>query len=213
MFLAISPSLPASLASQTVPASSFKGTDFQTWDELDAMTRLTSHLDVTWIARVRLSTNLPNPAHYVFGTFGILAPQRTWCLRRPTTTARIARRRELSGIDTFPCYRSRPYSREEGGPCPTGTVSEDGLTPLRDHHGFIGIVLSSITTSVLRTGRRQCLRVTKSTTCPNIKVGQGTEWRPVRIRCWGTLRLRSLLRARRQPGRNAPTYQYDRALD
>ena len=68
VFLAISPSLPASLASQTVPASPFPGTDFQSWDEVDAMTRLSSRLDVTWIARVSFNTDLPNPAHYVVGT-------------------------------------------------------------------------------------------------------------------------------------------------
>jgi len=68
MFLAISPSLPTSLASQTIPASSFKGTDFQSWDELDVLTRLSSRLDATWIARGRFSADLPNPAHYVFGT-------------------------------------------------------------------------------------------------------------------------------------------------
>ena len=60
--------MPLALAAQTQTATSFKGTDFQSWDELDAITRLTSHLDVTWIARVRLSADLPNPQHYVFGT-------------------------------------------------------------------------------------------------------------------------------------------------
>lgn len=44
------------------------GTDLQSWDELDVLTRLLPDLDVTWIARVRLSEELPNPAHYVFGT-------------------------------------------------------------------------------------------------------------------------------------------------
>jgi Protein of unknown function (DUF2490) len=54
-------------AGQTAPAN-LMGTDFQSWDELDAFTRLTPKLDVTWIARVRLSEELPNPAHLVFGT-------------------------------------------------------------------------------------------------------------------------------------------------
>jgi hypothetical protein len=45
-----------------------KATDFQSWNELDLLTRLHSNLDVTWIARVRLSEELPNPAHYVFGS-------------------------------------------------------------------------------------------------------------------------------------------------
>ena len=58
-------SLP--LAAQSSPAG-VRVTDFQSWDELDALTRLTPHLDVTWIARVRLSTELPNPTHYLFGT-------------------------------------------------------------------------------------------------------------------------------------------------
>ena len=58
-------SLP--LAAQAPPPGVL-GTDFQSWDELDALTRLSSNLDVTWIARARLSTELPNPAHYVFGT-------------------------------------------------------------------------------------------------------------------------------------------------
>jgi len=60
--------MPPTLTAQTQPASSFKGTDFQSWDELDAMTRLTSRADIAWIARVRLSAELPNPQHYVFGT-------------------------------------------------------------------------------------------------------------------------------------------------
>ena len=68
MFLAISPSMPAALAAQTQAASSFKGTDFQSWDELDVVSRLSSRLEITWIARARFSADLPNPAHYVFGT-------------------------------------------------------------------------------------------------------------------------------------------------
>jgi len=55
------------LEAQTPPPG-FRRTDFQCWDELDALTRLSPHRDVTWIARLRLSTNLPNPRHYVFGT-------------------------------------------------------------------------------------------------------------------------------------------------
>ncbi len=49
------------------PAPSL-GTDFQSWDELDLLTRLSSHLDVTWIARGRFSSELPNPSNVVFGT-------------------------------------------------------------------------------------------------------------------------------------------------
>ena len=53
-------SLP--LAAQSSPAG------LQSWDELDVLTRLSSHLDVAWISRVRLSTEMPNPTHYIFGT-------------------------------------------------------------------------------------------------------------------------------------------------
>jgi hypothetical protein len=60
-------SISVPLAAQAPPAV-LQGTDFQSWDELDALTRLSSYLDVTWIARLRLSTELPNPQHYVFGT-------------------------------------------------------------------------------------------------------------------------------------------------
>jgi len=56
------------VAAQAPPPSSSLGTDFQSWDELDALTRLSSYLDVTWIARGRFSAELPNPAVYVFGT-------------------------------------------------------------------------------------------------------------------------------------------------
>jgi len=55
-------------AAQAATAASVLGTDFQSWDELDLLTRLRPFLDVTWIARLRLSEELPNPAHYVFGT-------------------------------------------------------------------------------------------------------------------------------------------------
>jgi hypothetical protein len=37
------------LAAQAPPAN-LRGTGFQSWDELDALTRLSSRLDVTWIA-------------------------------------------------------------------------------------------------------------------------------------------------------------------
>lgn len=57
-----------SAAGQTQSGASTLGTDFQSWDEVDLLTRLKSHLDVTWIARARFSEELPNPAHVVFGT-------------------------------------------------------------------------------------------------------------------------------------------------
>jgi Protein of unknown function (DUF2490) len=56
------------VAAQAAFRHSFQGTDFQSWDELDAMTSLSSYLDVTWIARGVFSANLPNPDIYVFGT-------------------------------------------------------------------------------------------------------------------------------------------------
>ena len=59
-------SLP--LAAQSSPAG------LQSWDELDVLTRVSSHLDVVWISRVRLSTEMPNPTHYILGTdwnFGV----------------------------------------------------------------------------------------------------------------------------------------------
>jgi len=58
----------ASLQIAAQPAAHLTGTDFQSWNELDILTRLLPDLDVTWIARVRLSEELPNTAHYVFGT-------------------------------------------------------------------------------------------------------------------------------------------------
>ena len=56
------------LSAQTAPQQQALATDFQSWDELDFLTRLGDRLDVTWITRVRLSEELPNPAHSVFGT-------------------------------------------------------------------------------------------------------------------------------------------------
>jgi len=44
------------------------GTDFQSWDQLNVFTRIRRNLDITWIARLRFSEELPNPAHLVFGT-------------------------------------------------------------------------------------------------------------------------------------------------
>jgi hypothetical protein len=43
-------------------------TDLQSWDELDLLTCVNSKLDVTWIARVRISERLANPAHFFLGT-------------------------------------------------------------------------------------------------------------------------------------------------
>jgi hypothetical protein len=51
--ISLSTSMPAALAVQAGPEPSFKGTDFQGWDELDVLTRLTSRLDSTWTARLR----------------------------------------------------------------------------------------------------------------------------------------------------------------
>jgi len=55
-------------AAQAAPAANVLGTDFQSWDELDVPTRLYPNLDVTWIARVSLSEELPNTARLVFAT-------------------------------------------------------------------------------------------------------------------------------------------------
>lgn len=66
--------ISAALGAEAPPPPSFEGTDLQSWDELDALTRLSSMLDVTWTARGRFSAELRNPAYYVFGTdwnFGI----------------------------------------------------------------------------------------------------------------------------------------------
>ena len=56
------------VAAQGPSGPQAKATDFQSWDEVDFLTHLRSYLDVSWITRVRLSEQLPNPAHYVFGT-------------------------------------------------------------------------------------------------------------------------------------------------
>jgi len=56
------------IAAPVSSSSSVAGTDIQSWDEADVLTRLSPSLDVTWIGRVRLSKDLPNPAHEVFGT-------------------------------------------------------------------------------------------------------------------------------------------------
>jgi hypothetical protein len=58
----------APFAARATPVSSSQETDFQSWDELDLLTRLSPYLDVTWIGRGRFSTDLPNPAVYLFGT-------------------------------------------------------------------------------------------------------------------------------------------------
>lgn len=57
-----------SITGQIPPAPPIERTDFQSWDEVDVLTRLRPQLDVTWVARVRLSEELPNPAHVTFGT-------------------------------------------------------------------------------------------------------------------------------------------------
>jgi len=59
---------PFTIGAQSVPSTPVTGTDFQSWDELDALTRLRPYLDVNWFSRVRLSEEFPNPAHLVFGT-------------------------------------------------------------------------------------------------------------------------------------------------
>jgi len=43
-------------------------TDFQSWDELDLLSRFSRRLYVTWIMRTRFSVELPNPAISTFET-------------------------------------------------------------------------------------------------------------------------------------------------
>lgn len=69
-------SIPA--LAQESSATSTAATDFQSWDELDLLTRLGSRLDVTWIARMRFSENLPNPAHAVLGTDWNISAAKHW---------------------------------------------------------------------------------------------------------------------------------------
>jgi len=65
-FCIASISLP--LAAQTLPMVSHQDADLQSWDEMDASTRLSHRVDVIWIARGVFSVNLPNPADYLLGT-------------------------------------------------------------------------------------------------------------------------------------------------
>jgi hypothetical protein len=53
---------------QVSSSAGFPPTDFQSWDQLNASTRVTSNLDAILIARGRFSVNIPNPASYMFGT-------------------------------------------------------------------------------------------------------------------------------------------------
>jgi hypothetical protein len=53
---------------QSAPSpKAFHGSDWQNWDELDLQTRLSSHLDATWVAQGRFSSRLSNPAVEVLG--------------------------------------------------------------------------------------------------------------------------------------------------
>jgi hypothetical protein len=61
-------SIALPVTAQSAHAARIIDTDFQSWDEVDTYTRFTHALDVTWIARARFSEDIPNPAHYVFGT-------------------------------------------------------------------------------------------------------------------------------------------------
>jgi hypothetical protein len=60
--------LSAAHGKEAPPQVSLLGTDLQSWDELDLSTRVSQNLDVTWIARGRFSSELPNPSNVVFGT-------------------------------------------------------------------------------------------------------------------------------------------------
>ena len=41
--------------------------DFQSWNEIDIKTLIAHYLDVNWIARLRISSTISNPADYLFG--------------------------------------------------------------------------------------------------------------------------------------------------
>jgi hypothetical protein len=67
-------SISAALVAQAAAVPSVQGTDLQSRDEVDGLTRLSPYLDVTWIERGIFSAELPNPAGRTFGTdwnFGI----------------------------------------------------------------------------------------------------------------------------------------------
>jgi len=78
-------SLSASVLLMSTPAqqpasTSTVGTDFQSWDEADLLTRVSSKLDVTWIARMRFSQEETNPAHAVVGTDWNFRAGKYWVL-------------------------------------------------------------------------------------------------------------------------------------
>jgi hypothetical protein len=120
-------SLP--VAGQTSPASRVMGADLRSWDELDVLTRLLPNLDVTWITRVRLSEELPNPAHFVLGTDWNFSVGKNLVLRLRITMARIAQRRTRLDIGRSRCLQSRQYSATEDGRCPIGIAWAAGSIP------------------------------------------------------------------------------------
>ena len=105
------------------------GADLRSWDELDVLTRLLPNLDVTWITRVRLSEELPNPAHFVLGTDWNFSVGKNLVLRLRITMARIAQRRTRLDIGRSRCLQSRQYSATEDGRCPIGIAWAAGSIP------------------------------------------------------------------------------------
>ena len=79
-FQLVTLSAAASSAAAVQSPASLMGTDIQSWDELDLLTRLRPNLDVTWIGRVRLSGELPNPAQGVLGTDWNFSLDKSWVL-------------------------------------------------------------------------------------------------------------------------------------
>jgi hypothetical protein len=165
-------------AGQTAPAN-LMGTDFQSWDELDAFTRLTPKLDVTWIARVRLSEELPNPAHLVFGTdwnfsvskYLVLTPSYYYGTYH-TATGTIGHRQ-------VPIFAVTPtFTRAGGGLSRTVIVLAGRLIrgqPTR--RGSIAIVRASIIRYPIHDWCHLSLPGMRVSISPNTKAGRGTELR------------------------------------
>lgn len=84
--------------------------DIQSWNELDISTRFTRTLDVTWIVQGRVSSRLPNPTTYAFGTewnfragkYLEVAP--TWYYRASLTAAGVPQHRNLAILALTPKY-------------------------------------------------------------------------------------------------------------
>jgi hypothetical protein len=102
---------PVPIAAQPSAAPHLTGTDFQSWDELDVLTRLMPNLDVTWVARVRLSEQLPNPAHYVFGTDWNFSVGRTLVLTPSYYAGTYRSSTGIVGHRKIPIFAMTPFFR------------------------------------------------------------------------------------------------------